>query len=109
MTYKLFITYPQIAHKLIHSLGKQKVGDAFQSAQTGLYAGAVSRARKLIPSFPQVLYRLYAAYTGLIHHLSACLFTCLSTLDNREKIRDGKNGATYPGLPANAPQDYPQA
>ena len=57
----------------------------------------------------RLFHRLYAAYTGLIQHFSACLFTSLSTYEKQGKSTWPERRRSYPELSASFPQDYPQA
>ena len=73
MTYKLFITYPQITHKLIHSPGKQKSGDAFSVCTDWLVRWSGKLDQKTYPvfstGFVPFIRSLYRAYPSLVRML----------------------------------------
>lgn len=73
MTYKLFITYPQIAHKLIHSPGKQKTNDTFSAYSNWLVRWNGKLGQKTYPVFSTgflpFIRSLYRAYPSLVRML----------------------------------------
>jgi hypothetical protein len=69
MTYKLFMAYPPIAHKLIHNATIQNTALLLQPAETGVYGRTAIWTSKLIPSFPPFIRGLYRAYPSLFSML----------------------------------------
>lgn len=73
MTYKLSITYPQIAHKLIHSPGKQKTSDTFSACPDWLVRWNGKLGQKTYPVFSTgslpFIRSLYRAYPSLVRML----------------------------------------